>query len=94
VLLAIFRDTDIVARLGGDEFVVLALDCSLAGLVRINAHLDKMLRIVNDLDDPWKLSISVGTVHVDSKHQLSISDLLSKADKMMYKQKREKLVEA
>jgi diguanylate cyclase (GGDEF)-like protein len=94
VLLAIFRDTDIVARLGGDEFVVLALDCSPAGLIRINAHLDKMLRIVNDLDDPWKLSISVGTVHVDSKHQLSIGDLLSKADKMMYEQKREKLVEA
>jgi diguanylate cyclase (GGDEF)-like protein len=94
VLLAVFRDTDIVARLGGDEFVVLALDCSLAGLVRINAHLDKMLRVVNELDDPWKLSISLGTVHVDSKHQLSIGDLLSKADKMMYEQKREKLVEA
>jgi diguanylate cyclase (GGDEF)-like protein len=94
VLLAIFRDTDIVARLGGDEFVVLALDCSPTGLVRINAHLDKMLRIVNDLNAPWKLSISVGTVHVDSKHQLSIDDLLSKADKMMYEQKREKLVEA
>jgi len=94
VLLAVFRDTDLVARLGGDEFVVLALDCSPTGLVRINAHLDKMLCIVNDLDDPWKLSISVGTVHVDSKHQLSIGDLLSKADKMMYEQKREKLVEA
>jgi diguanylate cyclase (GGDEF)-like protein len=94
VLLTVFRDTDIVARLGGDEFAVLALDCSPAGLVRINAHFEKMLRIVNDGDGPWKLSISVGTVHVDSKHQLSIGDLLSKADKMMYEQKREKLVEA
>jgi diguanylate cyclase (GGDEF)-like protein len=94
VLLAIFRDTDIVARLGGDEFVVLALDCSPGGLTRINAHLDKMLGLVNDLDDPWNLSISVGTVHVDSKHQLSIADLLGEADKLMYEQKREKLVEA
>ena len=94
VLLGIFRDTDIVARLGGDEFVVLALDCSPAGLIRINAHLDKMLRLVNNHDAPWKLSISVGTVHVDSKHQLSIADLLGEADKLMYEQKREKLVEA
>jgi two-component system cell cycle response regulator len=73
VLLTVFRDTDLVARLGGDEFAILALDCSLAGLVRINAHFEKALRIVNDLDNPWKLSISIGTVHVDSNHQLSIA---------------------
>jgi len=93
VLLAVFRETDLVARLGGDEFAVLALDCSPAGLVRINAHFEKVLRIVNDLDHPWKLSISIGTVHVDSNHQLSITELLSRADKMMYSQKREKLAE-
>jgi len=94
VLLGVFRDTDVVARLGGDEFAVLAVDCSLAGLVRINAHFDKMLRVVNDRDNKWKLSISVGTVHVDSKHQLSITELLAKADTMMYERKREKLVAA
>jgi diguanylate cyclase (GGDEF)-like protein len=94
VLLTVFRDTDVVARMGGDEFAVLALDCSLAGLVRINAHFDKMLRVVNERDCKWKLSISVGTVHVDSKHQISIAELLSKADKVMYERKREKLVAA
>lgn len=93
VLVAVFRDTDIVARMGGDEFAVLALDCSPNGLVRINAHFDKMLRVVNDIDTPWKLSISVGTVHVDSLHPLSITDLLSKADTMMYRNKREKVPE-
>ena len=92
VLLTVFRDTDVVARLGGDEFAVLALDCSPAGLVRINAHFDKMLRVVNHRHNPWKLSISVGTVQVDSSHQLSISELLSKADTLMYECKREKLV--
>jgi diguanylate cyclase (GGDEF)-like protein len=91
VLVAVFRDTDILARLGGDEFAVLALDCSPVGLVRINAHFDKMLRMVNDMDTPWKLSISIGTVHIDSQHQHSITELLSKADTMMYRQKREKV---
>jgi len=91
VLLAVFRDTDLVARLGGDEFAVLALDCSPAGLVRINAHFDKLLRLMNNLEKPWNLSISVGAIHVDSKHQLSIEELLRKADEMMYDRKRAKL---
>ena len=91
VLTAVFRDTDVVARLGGDEFAVLALDCSRSGLVRIRAHFDKMLRIVNDLGNPWKLSISVGTVQVDSRHPLSIEELLDKADAIMYDRKRASL---
>ncbi len=75
VLMAVFRDTDLVARLGGDEFAILALDCSPSGMVRINAHLEKMLRAVNNLEKPWKLSISVGTVHVDGEHPLSIDEV-------------------
>jgi diguanylate cyclase (GGDEF)-like protein len=94
VLLAVFRDTDLVARLGGDEFAILALDCSPSGMVRINAHLEKMLRAVNNLEKPWKLSISVGTVHVDGAHPLSINELLTEADKVMYQHKRTKSLAA
>ena len=39
----------------------------------------------------WKLSISIGAVHVDSRHQLSIEELLGKADVIMYDRKRAKL---
>ena len=91
VLLTVFRDTDLVARLGGDEFAVLVLDCSPTGLVRINAHFDKLLRTINEIEKPWKLSVSVGAVHVDSRHQLSIEELLGKADGIMYARKRAKL---
>ena len=94
VLVAVFRDTDVVARLGGDEFAVLALDCSRAGLVRIQAHFDKLLRTINGLDCPWKLSVSVGTIHVDLQHPLSIGELLGKADRMMYERKRRNLAAA
>ena len=59
VLLTVFRETDVVARLGGDEFAALALDCTPAGLVRINAHFDKLLHDTSDADGPWKLSLSV-----------------------------------
>jgi len=94
VLLTVFRDTDLVARLGGDEFAVLALDCSPAGLVRINAHFDKLLRAINDIEKAWTLSISVGAVHVDSRHHLSIEELLGKADGIMYDRKRARLAVA
>ncbi len=90
VLLAVFRDTDLIARLGGDEFAVLALDCSPTGLVRINAHFEKMLRIVNEPGAPWKLSLSVGALHVDAEHQISVDEVLSKADGIMYEHKRSK----
>ena len=94
VLTTVFRDTDLIARLGGDEFVVLALDCSPAGMARINAHFEKMLRLVNRHSDPWELSISVGALHIDSEHQLCLDDLLSKADAIMYRHKRAALVPA
>lgn len=92
VLLTVFRDTDLVCRLGGDEFAALALDCSPAGMVRIEAHLDKVLRASNHRGNPWELSISLGAIHVDSEHPVSIDELLEKADKTMYERKRAKPV--
>lgn len=90
VLLTVFRDTDLISRIHGDEFAVLALDCSPEGLVRIEAHLEKALRASNSLGNPWKLSMSLGAIHVDSKHPVSIDELLGKADKTMYERKRTK----
>lgn len=92
VLLAVFRDTDVISRLSGDEFAILALDCSPDGLVRIEAHLEKALRASNSLGNPWKLSVSLGAIHVDSKHPVSIDELLAKADQIMYERKRAKPV--
>ena len=94
VLLAVFRDTDLVARLGGDEFAVLALDCSPAGMARINAHFEKVLRAFNNQTNLWKLSISVGTIHVNSQHPFSIGELLTEADKVMYQRKRSRALVA
>jgi diguanylate cyclase (GGDEF)-like protein len=92
VLLTVFRDTDLISRLAGDEFAVLALDCSRAGLVRIEAHLEKVLRASNHRGNPWKLSISLGAIHVDSEHPVPIDEVLGRADKMMYERKRAKPV--
>jgi GGDEF domain-containing protein len=39
----------------------------------------------------YTLSISVGTAHFDPEYPISIDELLSKADALMYAQKRKKL---
>jgi diguanylate cyclase (GGDEF)-like protein len=88
VLRRVFRDTDVVARLGGDEFAVLALDCSSAGLKRIRGLFDKTLMGINEKPRRWKLSISMGTLHVNSSHKMTIAELLEQADEVMYARKR------
>ena len=92
ILTTVFRDTDVVSRFAGDEFAILALDCSPEGVVRIEAHLEKMLRASNNLGNPWKLSISMGAIHIDSDHPVPTDELLGKADQLMYERKRAKAV--
>src|SRR4030043_42003 len=92
ILKETFRESDIVAHIGGDEFVVLGVDTPdsniefLADRLRenINAHNYKA-------NEPFgELSLSYGFAIYDPKHPRSIEELLSEADKLMYKQKREK----
>jgi len=86
-----FRNSDIVARLGGDEFVVLAAlgpDETAESLV---SRLEEKLRANNALRTrPYELSVSIGVAHLDSENSRSIEELLMRADKAMYANKRRK----
>jgi len=84
-----FRESDIIARFGGDEFVILArlvkksLGENLSARFKrnLNSHNRKNIR-------PYKLSLSVGIAQCGSKSNISIDDLLKRADESMYKQKQ------
>lgn len=84
-----FRESDIIARFGGDEFVILArlfkksLGEKLSARFKrnLNSHNKKNIR-------PYKLSLSVGVAQCGSKPNISIDDLLKRADESMYKQKQ------
>jgi diguanylate cyclase (GGDEF)-like protein len=85
-----FRESDIVARIGGDEFVVLSESTDENGKIALT-------RLYENIKDHnargarhYPLSISVGTTQFDPKHPISIDELLSKADALMYTQKKEK----
>jgi len=86
-----FRNTDIIARMGGDEFSVTTDDASPESCQAIEQRLAGILEQKNNsAGRAYKLVLSVGVLTCDSSLQdLSIEDLLAKADALMYQQKRE-----
>jgi diguanylate cyclase (GGDEF)-like protein len=83
-----FRNSDILARLSGDEFAVLALEASSQGEDAILRRLEKQLQKATAMEIRYKLTLSVGMARFDPKHDLTLGDLLAKADQTMYEEKR------
>jgi diguanylate cyclase (GGDEF)-like protein len=87
-----FREADIIARIGGDEFIVIPVGTTEASVEKITARLHEVLEIHNaERRGSYKLSISVGVAFYNPDSPCSIDELLSRADKLMYDQKRLKL---
>lgn len=86
-----FRSADILARLGGDEFVVLLLDCpySLAQAIveRLLAALERRNQFSHS---GYAIECSYGIVLVSLEAREPVEVLLSRADALMYENKRSK----
>jgi diguanylate cyclase (GGDEF)-like protein len=91
ILRQTFRTSDIICRLGGDEFAILAQNVSSDGLENMIARLEENLRANSKQHKHgYKLSLSVGTVWIANDNNLTIDQLVDRADKLMYEQKRRK----
>jgi diguanylate cyclase (GGDEF)-like protein len=90
ILKKTFRESDIIARMGGDEFVVL-LESADENDEMLITRLYESIRDYNaKVSQNYKLSVSVGAAQFDPEYPISIDELLSKADALMYAQKRKK----
>ncbi len=86
-----FRDSDIIARMGGDEFVVLAMENAGADAELWTARLQENLRARNArADRRYLLSLSIGIAYYDPDAPRDLDDLLARADRLMYEEKRAK----
>lgn len=82
-----FRDSDIISRLGGDEFAILALEASSRHQETILRRLSEKLANFNAGEARFTLALSVGVPRFDPEHPISLGDLISLADRDMYKHK-------
>jgi len=86
-----FRSSDILARMGGDEFVVLAAIDPEESSDSLAERLKEKFRASNSLKNrAYDLSISVGVTHVNVGETRSMEELMARADRAMYADKRHK----
>jgi Amt family ammonium transporter len=91
VLKDTFRETDIISRMGGDEFAILAIDVNDEAAKILLDRLETSLRACNARGTrKYILSLSVGAAYYDPQNPESLDVLISRADTLMYGQKRNK----
>lgn len=87
VLKESFRSTDIVGRLSGDEFAVVAPGLTIEEMKQIKKDIDKNNESISISENlPFVLSTSIGVADFTSSTVLS--QLLAKADKVLYEEKQ------
>ena len=88
-----FRDSDVVARMGGDEFVVMAMEAARVNADVFTKRLQDKLDLYNsqpDVRGRYTLTLSTGLSIYDPELPSPVEDLVSRADALMYEQKRGK----
>ena len=91
MLVAVFREVDVIGRVGGDEFVV-AGEGSIVDMANAVERLQDAVATANAVPDRlYMISFSLGYVtrHGDKE---SFEQMLGRADKIMYEEKRQKKI--
>jgi len=76
------RKTDFVARVGGDEFVVLLPETNKQTAPVVMSNMQRaLLREMNE--NGWSVTFSIGVLTLTAP-QISVDEMLGRADKLMY----------
>jgi len=91
ILRQTFRESDIIARLGGDEFAILSIDAADMNHEDFSRRLQQHIDAYNAKESrQYKLSLSWGTAIYNPESPISLDQLISAADELMYAQKKAK----
>jgi diguanylate cyclase (GGDEF)-like protein/PAS domain S-box-containing protein len=91
LLKATYRSSDVVSRIGGDEFAVIPVGTVEDNIAIIISRFQKNLEDFNARKLlKYPLSVSIGIVLYDPLNPRALEELISRADAMMYEQKKRK----
>ena len=86
------RAVDLVARYGGEEFLVLlpemSADQSLAAAERMRAQIQASPVHIGEGMPPVAVTVSIGAATTTTASELTLDDLLARADQAVYRAKR------
>ncbi len=83
------RTSDIIGRIGGDEFVALVMNIDKEQIDTICNRIKEHARNYNrNSNKPYNVDISIGVYCFDPDNNETIDQLMSKADKMLYQNKK------
>ena len=89
ILKQVFLNHDIIGRIGGDEFVILSINQSTDYIEYVTEKVNLLCRELNrSSNKPYTLNISIGSIFYCSDHHDSLENLLTKADQILYIQKK------
>jgi diguanylate cyclase (GGDEF)-like protein/PAS domain S-box-containing protein len=86
-----FRESDIIGRLGGDEFAVLAMESTTMNAEALTRRLQDRITLFNArsaAEVGFTLSASMGATTREPDNPEEVAEMLSRADLLMYEQKR------
>ena len=88
ILMEAFRGTDIVGRLSGDEFAIVSTGLLKSYIPVIRERIEGLNKVYSEKANlPLTLSISLGFVEFNTENY-NLDDLLTKADQVLYKEKK------
>jgi diguanylate cyclase (GGDEF)-like protein/PAS domain S-box-containing protein len=86
-----FRESDVIGRLGGDEFSVLAMESTTMNAEALTRRLQDRIDLFNArsaVEAGFNLSASMGVTTRAPDGPEEVTEMLSRADLLMYEQKR------
>lgn len=89
VMRDVFRNSDVIGRLGGDEFIAMLTDTDKEHIDTIMSRFDKAINEMNqNMNKPYKLTYSAGIASFSHQTDMTLEQMIERADTAMYDQKR------
>jgi diguanylate cyclase (GGDEF)-like protein len=90
ILSRVFRESDVIGRVGGDEFAIFALLDEGDGATTISHRLQAAIDRFNEQVAPsLRLAMSVGIEELPRRCEIPLDELLTRADRAMYRKKHD-----